>query len=100
MLLASSLLCDWPIAGDVRGSGDTAPLSLVTWRQNSLRRCISVEPLWVGWGGGGGGGGVGGGGLLPCYFPIRPSSPTLILCSIQSFHLSSPREEVSEVLPV
>ena len=57
-LLASSLLCDRPIAGDVRGSGDTAPSSAFrvgsvaaerSYRVCSLlylvRQCIPVEPV-------------------------------------------------------
>ena len=50
-----------------------------------VRRCIPVEPL---------------GGLIHCYFPIHPSSPTLVPCLIPSSHVSPPREEVSEVLSV
>ena len=73
------------------------PLGLVAWRRNS--RTVSAVPhtsyasvyLSNHWGG------AGGGGLIPCYFLICPSSPTFILCLVPSSHLSSPREEGSEV---
>ena len=59
-LLASFLFCDRPIAGDVRGSGDTAPSSafrvgsvvaerlyLVCGCSYLVHRCIPIKPLGV-----------------------------------------------------
>ena len=86
-LLASFLFCDRPITGDVRGSGDTAPLSAfrvgsvaaersyrVCGSSYLVRQCIPVEPQEGG-----------GGGPIPQYFPIRPSSLTFILCLVPLF---------------
>ena len=98
-LLASFLFCDRPIAGDVRGSGDTALLS--TFKVGSLaaerlyrvcgssyhkcqcqigeRGCPSIhKPAYTCR--------TTGGGPIPCYFPIRPSSPTFVPCLVLSSH--------------
>ena len=97
-LLALFLFCDRPSTGDVRGSGDTAPTSafrvgsLVAERSYRVcgpsypvRPCIPVEPL---------------GGPNTLLLPIRPSSPTFVPCFVPSSHVSSPKEEVREVLSV
>ena len=114
-LLASFLFCDRLIAGDVLGSGNTVPSSafrvgsvaaeqlyhachslyLLQQCQIGERRCPSIStPAFTHQTTGGGGG------LIPCYFPIRPSSPTFVPCLVPSSHFSSQREEGSEVLSV